>query len=280
MPAKADTLHLTQRIIAGAFQSSQALYLIYFLKAFSTAVAACILITVSGPKKFPMQSTKDNILHYLKRAGGGTVEAVASEFSLARMTVRQHLSGLERDGLVVSREERRRTGRPHLFFSLTEGGEERFPKRYDRLADLALQEVALLEADEIAGLSPEGKKRLLLTKMADRVYREHEPSVRDKQLKDRVAIIAEILRREGGFAEWKAEGERYEIVDYNCVYRKVAGNHRDVCDWHVSLLGRLLGKDVQCAQFMSEGADSCRFVVKGDVAATAESGKRKRETNG
>ena len=56
------------------------------------------------------------------------------------------------------------------FFSLTEGGEERFPKRYDRLADLALQEVALLEAEEIAGLSPEDKKRLLLPKMADRVY--------------------------------------------------------------------------------------------------------------
>ncbi len=141
-----------------------------------------------------MQTTKDNILHYLKRAGGGTVDAVASEFKLARMTVRQHLSGLERDGLVISREERRRTGRPHLFFSLTEGGEERFPKRYDRLADLALQEVALLEADEIAGLSPEGKKRLLLTKMADRVYQEHEPRVRDKGLKERVAIIAEILR--------------------------------------------------------------------------------------
>ncbi|TMG05113.1 MAG: DeoR family transcriptional regulator, partial [Chloroflexi bacterium] len=48
-----------------------------------------------------MQSTKDNILAYLKRSGGAGVEAVASEFGLARMTVRQHLSGLERDGVVV-----------------------------------------------------------------------------------------------------------------------------------------------------------------------------------
>jgi len=226
-----------------------------------------------------MHSTKDNILHYLKRSGGGTVDAVASEFNLARMTVRQHLSGLERDGLIVSREERRRTGRPHLFFSLTEGGEERFPKRYDRLADLALQEVALLEAEEIAGLSPDDKKRLLLTKMADRVYREHEPRVRDKRLRDRVAIIAEILRREGGLAEWKAEGERYEIVDYNCVYRKVAGSHHDVCDWHLSLLGRLLGKDVECSQFMSQGADCCRFVVESE-AASAAGAKRERDADG
>jgi predicted ArsR family transcriptional regulator len=213
-----------------------------------------------------MQSTKENILAQLKRSGGSTVDALASEFRLARMTVRQHLSGLERDGLVVSREERRRTGRPHLLFTLTAGGEERFPKRYDRLADLALQEVALLEADEIAGLGPEDKKRLLLEKMAERVYREHEPAVRDKSLKDRVATVTAILREEGGFAEWMAEGEQYEIVDYNCVYRKVAGSHRDVCEWHLSLLGRLLGVEARCSQFMSEGAQCCRFVVREEIS--------------
>lgn len=223
-----------------------------------------------------MQSTKEGILGYLKRAGGGTVEALASEFGLARMTVRQHLSTLERDGLVVSREERGRTGRPHLVFSLTEGGEERFPKRYDRLASLALQEVALLEADEIAGLGPEEKKHLLLEKMAERVYREHEPRVREKALKERVAVIADILRREGGFAEWKANGQRYEIVDYNCVYRKVADADKGVCDWHLSLLGRLLGRDVECDQFISQGADCCRFVVKDDPEAgvTPQAGGR------
>src|SRR5688572_30796633 len=211
-----------------------------------------------------MQSTKESILAFLKRSGGSTVDALASEFGLARMTVRQHLSGLERDHLVTSREERRRTGRPHLLFSLTAGGEERFPKRYDRLADLALQEVALLEADEIAGLGPDEKKRLLLAKMAERVYREHEGTMRDKGLKERVAAVADILREEGGFADWKAEGQQYEIVDYNCVYRTVADSHRDVCDWHLSLLSRLLGKETACSQFITEGAHCCRFVVKED----------------
>jgi predicted ArsR family transcriptional regulator len=216
-----------------------------------------------------MQSTKENILAHLKRSGGSTVDGLATEFGLARMTVRQHLSGLERDGLVVSREERRRTGRPHLLFTLTPGGEERFPKRYDRLADLALQEVALLEADEIAGLGPDQKKRLLLEKMAERVFREHESAVRDKSLKERVATVTAILREEGGFAEWKAEGEQYEIVDYNCVYRKVASSHRDVCEWHLSLLGRLLGVEARCSQFISEGAQCCRFVVKKEISGVS-----------
>ena len=217
-----------------------------------------------------MQSTKQQILTFLKRTGGGTVDEIARGFGLARMTVRQHLAALERDGLVRSREERRRTGRPHLLFSLSDSGQEKFPKRYDRLADLALQEVALLEADEIAGLNPEEKKKLLLRKMADRVFHQHEAKVRDKTLTDRVATVAEILREEGGFAEWTVEGTGFEIVDYNCVYRRVADSHKDVCDWHVQLLGKLLDRPVQCSEMMSQGADSCRFVVHDDGVTPSE----------
>ena len=216
-----------------------------------------------------MQSTKEQILGYLKRSGDTTVDGIATAFSLARMTIRQHLAVLERDGLVVSREERQRTGRPHLVYCLSEEGQERFPKRYDRFADLALQEVAFLDAAEIAGLSPEDKKRLLLSKMADRVYQQHAPRVRGKALDARVEAVANILQEEGGFAEWAAAGSEYEIVDYNCVYRRVAESHDDVCDWHVQLLGRLLGREVQCSQFMSQGADSCRFVVSSESGDAA-----------
>ena len=228
------------------------------------------MYTINGPpaEKFPtMQSTKEHILAHLKRSGGSTVDALATEFGLARMTVRQHLAALERDGLVRSREERRPRGRPHLLFTLSEGGEERFPRRYERLADLALQEVAFLDADEIAGLDPVQKKKLLLGKMAERVYHEHEGRVQGKTLPERVAIVADILREEGGFAEWSQLGAAYEIADHNCVYRRVVDTHQDLCEWHVSLLGKLLGREVGCTQYMSKGADSCRFVVSEDDTA-------------
>jgi predicted ArsR family transcriptional regulator len=213
------------------------------------------------PKGFVLQSTKEQILTFLKRTGDSTVDGLAVAFGLARMTVRQHLSALERDGLVSSREERQRTGRPHLVFSLSEQGLERFPKRYERFADLALQEVAFLDSEEIKGLSADEKKKLLLSKMAERVYQQHAPRVAGKPLDSRVAVVADILHEEGGFAEWKANGAAFEIVDYNCVYRRVAESHEDVCEWHVQLLGKLLGQKIQCSQYMSRGADCCRFVV-------------------
>jgi predicted ArsR family transcriptional regulator len=224
-----------------------------------------------------MQTTKENILAYLKRRGGSSIDCLAKEFGLAKMTVRQHLAALERDRLVSSREERGKTGRPHLVYQLTDGGEERFPRRYERLAELAIGEVAMLDAKEIAGLSAEDKKRLLLVKMAERVYREHEDRVREKDLPERVQIVTDILREEGGFAEWTASESGYEIADHNCVYRRVVETHPDLCDWHISLLGRLLGKEVECSQFMSRGADSCRFTVKDEtISAEAAAGETGR----
>jgi len=211
-----------------------------------------------------MQSTKENILAYLKRSGGCSIDSLAREFGLAKMTIRQHLAALERDHYVVSREERRKTGRPHLVYSLTESGEELFPRRYERLAELAIEEVAFLDADEIAGLSPGDKKRLLLMKMAERVYRDHEEKVREKPLLDRVQIVTDILREEGGFADWTANDDGFEIADHNCAYRRVVDTQPELCDWHLSLLGRLLGREVECKQFIREGADACRFLVKTD----------------
>lgn len=214
-----------------------------------------------------MKSTKEHILSHLKRSGGSTVDDLASQFGLARMTVRQHLTGLERDGLVESRDEKGPSGRPHMVFSLSDRGEELFPKRYDRLADLVLREAAQLTAEEITGLDEDGRKRLLLQKMVERVYVEHEQKLRDKTLPERVELVADILREEGGLADWENAGDAFEIVDYNCVYRRVVDSHPGVCDWHVSLLGRLLGTKVECSQYMSQGAESCRFVVReADIA--------------
>ena len=148
-----------------------------------------------------------------------------------------------------------------MVFWLSDRGEELFPKRYDRLADLVLKEAAQLTSEEIEGLDEDGRKRLLLEKMVERVYSEHEAKIAGKPLPERVILVADILREEGGLADWTNEGDAYEIVDYNCVYRRVVEENPGVCDWHISLLGRLLDTKVECSQFMSKGAESCRFVV-------------------
>jgi len=226
-----------------------------------------------------MQSTKSQILALLKRSGGSTVEELASALGLARMTVRQHLATLERDDLVTAHGVRRPTGRPHFVYSLSDKGEEAFPKRYDRLADMILDEVALLESSEIEGLSPAEKKGVLFRKLARRVADQYAPRLEGKSLEERVAKVAEILEAESGFAEWRKVGEGYEVLDYNCVYRKVAESQEEVCAWHRELIRLLVGGRVRAAELQSSGADCCRFIVDGDDPLPAGGGSSEKETD-
>ena len=222
------------------------------------------------PAIIAMQTTKSQILGLLKRSGGSTVEELASSLSLARMTVRQHLATLERDDLVTAREVRRATGRPHFLYTLTDRGEETFPKRYDRLADMIIDEVSLLDGSEIAGLSPIQKKDLLFRKLARRLAQQYAPRVEGKLLEERVQTVTEILQSESGFAEWRKVDSGFEILDYNCAYRKVAEN-QDLCTWHLELLTQLLGDNVRAASFQNKGGDLCRFIVGGEKPLAQDS---------
>src|SRR3972149_6086411 len=95
-----------------------------------------------------MQSTRQHILEYLQRQGRATVKELGSLLGLTSTGIRQHLTVLERDGLVDAREERGRVGRPTLAYSLTEKADALFPKTYDALAAVLLEEIRCSQGNE------------------------------------------------------------------------------------------------------------------------------------
>ena len=70
------------------------------------------------------------------------------------MTIRQHLASLSGTACRFTTEAPQDRP-PASIYRLTEGGQERFPRRYDAWPSSRLEEVAFLDADEIAGLSGE-----------------------------------------------------------------------------------------------------------------------------
>lgn len=124
------------------------------------------------------------------------------------MTVRQHLSVLERDDMVASREVRRATGRPHFVYRLTEKGEDFFPKSYPLIADRILQEVRFLQSDDLVGLDAEQKLDLLFQKMADRLAVSYALALQERSLEEQVLWVAELLNQEGGITEWREAASR------------------------------------------------------------------------
>jgi predicted ArsR family transcriptional regulator len=222
-----------------------------------------------------MQSTKSQILAALKRHGRCSVDELAMMLRLAPMTVRQHLTTLERDDLIASSEERQRLGRPHFVYSLTEKGDESFPKRYDRIAKQLILEVSRLDSSEIAGLSPEQKAALLFDKLAGRLIERQLPRLRQLPVAQRVAAVAEILQAEGGFAEWERTNDGYEIRDYNCLYRRLNGDDAEPCRWHQRVLSSLLDCPVECRGEAPRAVQLCRFVLPVQALSSyAEEGLR------
>ncbi|HEY7269303.1 MAG TPA: DeoR family transcriptional regulator [Dehalococcoidia bacterium] len=209
-----------------------------------------------------MQSSKQQILVLLKRAGSATVEEAAGALSLASMTARQHLVGLERDGLVVAEKVKRATGRPHFVYKLTPKGEDMFPRRYDLLAQFLFDELGNLSPADIEGLSADEKRSLFMQRVADRIAAKNRSQLQGRDLPERVAATADLLQKIGGFAEWLPADGGYEIRDYNCVFaRFLPSSEVSGCEWHVRLLTSLLQHPVSHEVVSTGIAQCCRYVV-------------------
>jgi predicted ArsR family transcriptional regulator len=220
-----------------------------------------------------MTGTKGEILALLKRNGGHSVGELAAALRLAPITVRQHLTRLQRDGLVVSERSNRPQGRSSYTYRLTaKAHAAAFPRRSDRLAELLVREIGLLEAEDITGRSAQEKVSVVLQRLAERLAEDFAPLVQSWQLQERVAFVTEVMHADGGFAEWGAVAEGYEIRDFNCLFARLMQDtsEAEVCEWHRTFLTRMLGAEVQVSP-CPDAARCCRFIVETKSRAGAVS---------
>src|SRR3990170_6857140 len=132
-----------------------------------------------------METTRQTILNILRRRNA-TVEDLTSELGLAPATVRRHLDILTRDGHVDVAQERRKTGRPHYVFSISEKGEDLFPKHYVRITNRLIDEIVALSPDETAGRAGSELADLVFEKMAHRLAQRIAPRMQGDTLAERV----------------------------------------------------------------------------------------------
>jgi predicted ArsR family transcriptional regulator len=205
-------------------------------------------------EKRQVQITRREILDILKRRGGGTVDDLAKTLGLSPMCIRQHLALLERDGLVSPREVRRRTGRPHYLYTLTEKSDDFFPKGYDRLAALLLGEIKQRDGAAAA--------RDLLRGLGTRLGNEYASALAGKPLEERLTAAVGLLSEGSGLGEWQQDGDSYVLREFDCPYRRVASQHPEVCNVHAQMLARVLDADVEHEESMAGGDPRCLYRVR------------------
>lgn len=201
-----------------------------------------------------MQATRQEILDYLRRRSHGTVKDLGEHLGLTSTGIRQHLTVLERDGLVEANEERGHVGRPALVYRLSAEGDGLYPKMYDDLANALIEEARTL-------LGPEGLQRLMKN-VAGRFSGQHTPRLEGKPPTERLEETARIMTDRGNVVEAAWVGDDYLIRKHTCPYWNVATKNSAVCALDVEFVRQLAGADARLSSSLLRGDECCTFRVR------------------
>jgi len=190
-----------------------------------------------------VETTRQTILGILRRRQA-TVDDLTKELGLAPATVRRHLDILARDGHVNVAQVRRKTGRPHYLFSISESGEDLFPKHYLRITKRMIDEIVALSPDETSGRDGPSLADLVFEKMAQRLAQRIGPHIRGSNLAERVRTTTEALTEEGIVFDVEEEGEGFLLIGHSCPCPRMEDREGQVCAHDQRLLSLLLGAEV------------------------------------
>ncbi|MDW8318563.1 MAG: MarR family transcriptional regulator [Anaerolineae bacterium] len=198
-------------------------------------------------------STAGQILEYLLRNGSASIKELEEAMQVTATAVRQHLTSLVAEGLVVSVQERHGVGRPRNVYKLTERAYGLFACYSDELALSLIGEVVETEGAD--------KLRYLLSRVSAKLARQYARQLSGENLGDRVRELSAVLDRRGIRADFEHSGDVIMLREYNCPYHELASVHRDVCEMERDAFAQALGADVSLSACIHDGHTSCLFVV-------------------
>jgi predicted ArsR family transcriptional regulator len=202
-----------------------------------------------------LRDSQNEIIRLLRLRGPMTVDELSAALGISGVAVRNHLEGLEADGLLTSHTERLPRGRPRRLFQLAEAADELFPKNYLALAQTILEH---LETHD----GPEKVEEVFAARRL-RMDREMRPRLQDRDLEGRVAALAELQDRAGYMAEWeKDEDGSFLLREFNCAVCKIARRFPQACANELQLFLDLTEADVTREEHMASGDRSCTYRIR------------------
>jgi predicted ArsR family transcriptional regulator len=194
------------------------------------------------------------VLELLRRKQAASAETIAAQLGITPNAVRQHLTNLERDGLVQSEPVRSKRGRPSLMFSLTDKADAVFPKRYGQLATMVLNELAEIGGPELLDQ--------VFERVADRYAGGVETQMEGLSFDEKLDRVVKYIGRAGTLAEREDTPDGITVTIHNCPFRNTALKFPQVCTITPRLLVKLLDAQVSQAASIHRRDPYCSFVVQ------------------
>lgn len=207
------------------------------------------------------QSTKSEILRFLKTKGGAEAKAIAQACGLTTMAVRRHLLDLRAAGLIQVKTERRPKGRPTTVHLLTELGDAQFPRDYEGLACDVLSSLRVLDGEaKIHQVFRHRRKEMTI---------RYLPRVKGKGLEQRVREVAAILTECGYMADVSPTGRgSFLLTEHNCAVPRVAKCFPATCEEELCLIRDLVGANVTRVRHVLAGDRQCSYLIQREAKGT------------
>lgn len=205
------------------------------------------------------------IIRLLKRRGPLPVEEIAEALAVTVSGARQHLSSLERDGIVTYQRVRQGPGRPRHLYELTDRGDALFPRRYAELLGELLGYVR--EADP-------GLVDRVFARRSQRRFESARPRLEDLPLAERLREVVRIMDEEGYYPELQTQREgEWRILVRNCPVRALGEKYAPACNSEISFLRKALPEaEVRRCSHQLNGQTCCAYEVRVQATAAEPSG--------
>ena len=191
----------------------------------------------SNPKKSTTQ-TRRAITHRLKQEGALDAATLAEPLQISPMAVRQHLYGLQSEGLVMYEERSQPMGRPVKLWHLTPAADRLFPDGYAELT------VSLLAAMTEA-FGEDGVDRLLEVRTQQQIASYSDPVAQQDSLSCRVNTLANLRTDEGYMAEVKPlDDGTFLLIENHCPICTAATACTGLCASELTVFQTVLGETV------------------------------------
>jgi predicted ArsR family transcriptional regulator len=200
-----------------------------------------------------MSTAQRRVLLTVKRSGEASADALAETLGTSPSAVRQHLAVLKSGGLVASRREQGRSGRPVDLYHCTELVESQLAGT--SALDLSIELLGLLEDED-----PELVSRVFELGRHRRVAQCRDKLV-GKSLREKVVGLAAMLSEEGYMADVENIPQNsYRLTLHSCAIWAVASRFGLACTTELEFMREILPEaDVTRVAHKVAGAFVCAF---------------------
>jgi DeoR family suf operon transcriptional repressor len=170
--------------------------------------------------------TKELILNLLLESSK-TAGEIADKLKIQKSAIRTHLESLQTEQSVRSYFKIEGLGRPRKVYELTESGQELFPRRYDLILLLILQEIESTKGHEYM--------KKIIKSITDNMAHDIHDKIKksSSSLEESIRILNSVSNEMGFMSSfYKEDGDdnnssTYSIISRNCIVHKIAIKHQD-----------------------------------------------------